>query len=227
MHILILIVFILAILFGPGYWAKHVISKYNTINEKYAGTGIEFARHIVEYYKLENVDVEVTTQGDHYDPVDKKIRLNEKICGNKSLTSVVIAAHEAGHAIQDFEGYPPLKTRTGMIVKARVAEKIGAWVIMFIPVIALVTRVPASGFLMFFGGLASLGIPVVVHLVTLPVEFDASFKRAMPILSEGGYISKEELPAAKKILTACALTYVAGSLASLLNLWRWLRIIKR
>ena len=75
-------------------------------------------------------------------------------------------------------------------------------------------------------GLLSLGMAVGVHVITLPVEFDASFGRALPILAEG-YIAPAEQVAARRILTACALTYVAGSLASLLNLWRWLAILRR
>ena len=72
-----------------------------------------------------------------------------------------------------------------------------------------------------------MSLPVLVHLVTLPVEFDASFKRAMPILEQGGYLSEEDLPRARRILTACALTYFAASLASMLNFWRWIRVLKR
>ncbi len=78
---------------------------------------------------------------------------------------------------------------------------------------------------MFLGGLASLGAPVVVHLMTLPVEWDASFKRALPVLEAN--LSAKEVAGARRILTACALTYVAASLASLLNFWRWLRILRR
>jgi len=80
---------------------------------------------------------------------------------------------------------------------------------------------------MLFGGLGTLGIPVLVHLLTLPTEFDASFNRALPLLSSGNYIPPEDIPAAKKILTACALTYVAASLMGLLNVWRWIRILRK
>ncbi len=75
---------------------------------------------------------------------------------------------------------------------------------------------------MFLVGLATLAPSVVVHLATLPVEWDASFRRALPILAANDYLRPEDRPAARRILTACALTYVAGSLASLLNLWRWI-----
>jgi len=138
---------------------------------------------------------------------------------------MVVAMHEVGHAIQDNVGYQPLHARTRLILFAQTAEKIGAGLIMAIPIVALVTRVPAAGELMFLGGLASLGVPVLVHLLTLPVEWDASFRRALPILAE--YLPTEDQHAARRILTACALTYVASSLASLLDFWRWIRILRR
>jgi Zn-dependent membrane protease YugP len=103
----------------------------------------------------------------------------------------------------------------------------GAIIMMAMPVLAGLTRAPSVGLLMFFGGLGTLGIPVLVHLLTLPTEFDASFNRALPLLSSGGYIPPEDIPAAKRILTACALTYVASSLMGLLNVWRWIRILRR
>jgi Zn-dependent membrane protease YugP len=98
---------------------------------------------------------------------------------------------------------------------------------MGVPIITALTRVPAAGALMLIGGFATLCIPLVVHLITLPTEFDASFKRALPILESGPYIPQEDVPAARKILTACALTYVAGALTRLLNVWRWIRILRR
>ena len=98
---------------------------------------------------------------------------------------------------------------------------------MGVPVLAALTRVPSVGVLMFLGGFATLCIPVLVHLLTLPTEFDASFNRALPMLSSGSYIPHEDIPAAKKILLACALTYVSNSLIGLLNVWRWIRLLRR
>jgi len=119
------------------------------------------------------------------------------------------------------------KARTRMIGSAARMEKLGAGIIMVVPVLTVITRVPAAGALMFLGGFATLCIPVVVHLLTLPTEFDASFKRALPLLASGKYIPAEDVPAARKILLACALTYVAGALVGLLNVYRWFRILRR
>lgn len=98
---------------------------------------------------------------------------------------------------------------------------------LMVPLLAMITRVPSTGLLMFVGGFATLCIPLVVHLLTLPTEFDASFNRALPILSSGEYIPREDIPAARKILLACALTYVVNALVGLLNVWRWIRILRR
>jgi hypothetical protein len=114
-----------------------------------------------------------------------------------------------------------------MIVLAQKLERVGAIIMMGVPVLAVITRVPSVGVLMFIGGLATLCIPVLVHLLTLPTEFDASFNRALPMLSSGSYIPPDDIPAAKKILLACALTYVSNSLIGLLNVWRWIRLLRR
>jgi Zn-dependent membrane protease YugP len=176
---------------------------------------------------LSAVQVQLTELGDHYDPIQKVVRLSQANWEGKSLTAIVTAAHEVGHAIQDHIGYQPLQQRTQLIEIAQSAEKIGAILMVMIPVVALVIRIPAASILMFLGGLASLGTAALVHLVTLPVEWDASFRRALPLLAKGQYITVKDQRAARLILTACALTYVAASLASLLNLWRWLAILKR
>ena len=221
-----LIVVAIIALFGPHMWAKYVLNRYNR-QEYFSGTGIDLARLVLQRLDLKEVAVETTDIGDHYDPVAKIIRLTKSLCGRKSLTAVVVAAHEVGHAIQDHDGYKPLKTRTRMIGTAQKLERFGAIVMMAVPVLAGVTRAPAVGILALAGGFATLCIPVLVHLITLPTEFDASFKRALPLLKSGGYIPAEDLPAARKILLACALTYVASSLMGLLNVWRWIRILMR
>ncbi len=221
-----LIVLGIIVLFGPHVWARYVLNRYNR-QEYFSGSGIDLARLLLQRLDFKDVKLEVTDTGDHYDPLQKTIRLTQSTCGRKTLTSVVVAAHEVGHAIQDQVGYKPLKTRTQMIGTAQKVERIGAVIMIAIPVLAGLTRAPSVGLLMFLGGLGTLGIPVLVHLLTLPTELDASFKRALPLLSSGEYIPPEDIPAAKRILTACALTYVANSLVGLLNVWRWIRILRR
>ena len=226
MPILIIILILFIVIYGPSLWAKHVLKKYNK-DQYFSGTGIDLARLLLERMDMKSVRVEETELGDHYDPENRVVRLSRENGRNKSLTSVVVAAHEVGHAIQAHTGYRPLQTRNRMITTAHKMERLGAVLMLVVPLITVITRVPAAGFLMLIGGFITLCIPLVVHFVTLPVEFDASFNRALPILAAGDYIPTEDLPAARRILMACALTYVASALASLLNIWRWIRILRR
>jgi Zn-dependent membrane protease YugP len=108
-----------------------------------------------------------------------------------------------------------------------VGERIAGIMMFAAPVVLMLTRIPQAGALTMLIGLLSMGLSTVVHLVTLPVEFDASYGKALPILKEGNYLHDGDLKHAEKILKAAALTYVAGSLASLLNLGRWIAVLRR
>ena len=227
MPIIILLLLFIAIIFGPQWWAKKILTKYSQPRDDFPGTGGELAQHLLNNLNMAHVKVEITKLGDHYDPTEKVVRLTEPNWGGKSLTAVATAAHEVGHALQDHLGYEPLHVRTRLVKIAQVTEKLGAGLMVLMPIMAVLTRIPALSILMLLAGLATLGTSVIVHFVTLPVEWDASFRRALPILEKGQYISVKDQKAARRILTACALTYVASSLASLLNLWRWLAILRR
>lgn len=224
--VIVLVAAVLTLFYGPQLWARAVLSRFDRV-EYFSGSGLDLARLLVERMDLAAVKVEATPLGDHYDPLSKTVRLNQARGERRSLTAVVVAAHEVGHALQHQARYQPLETRTRLIGTAVKMERVGAVLMMGLPVVAAITRVPAAGALMLVGGLLTLCVPVVVHLLTLPTEFDASFKRAMPLLASGEYIPPEDLPAARTILWACALTYVAAALASMLNIWRWIRVLKR
>lgn len=221
------IVIILLVILGPQLWTKWVFNKYRGHREEYDGTGGELARHLLDRFEMTNVQVETTEVGDHYDPITKMVRLTPDNYNGKSLTAVTVAAHEVGHAIQDKSEYGPLQERTKLIRVAQGAQKIGSFVMMGIPVMAGLTRSPGAGMLVFMAGLAVMSIGALVHLITLPVEWDASFRRALPVLEQGNYLSPNDMDGARKILTAAALTYVAGSLVGLLNIWSWLRFMRR
>ena len=221
-----LVVLALSVIFGPQLWAKYILKHHSKHRDGIPGTGGELAIHLIKNSKLDGVTVEKIPQGDHYDPIAKTVCLSEAVYDGKSLTAVVVSAHEVGHAIQDQLNYAPLKLRTRLVGLAALSERVGAMILIALPFITALTRVPATGALMLIAGLAVLLVPVVVHLITLPVEFDASFKRALPILALG-YVPDEEIPAARRILTACALTYVAASLSAILNFWRWIYFLRR
>ena len=227
MHFLLLALLLLALLFGPQLWARHTLQRHSKPRPDFPGSGGQLARHLLDRYQLHHVQVESTDHGDHYDPLSKTVRLSPQIFDGRSLTAVAVAAHEVGHALQDHSAYAPLAWRGRLVELAQWAEKAGSAIMMVLPVVALLSRSPAAGGAVFLLGLATMATATVVHLITLPVEFDASFGRALPILTQGEYIERKDERAARAILRACALTYVAGSLASLLNLWRWLRLWRR
>lgn len=220
------VLLLLAVIYGPQVWARHTLSAHGRRRRSLRQSGAEFARELLDEHGMSHVGVETIEKGDHYDPEAKVVRLAAEEYDPKSLTALVVAAHEVGHSIQDERGYRPLRMRTRLVRVARHVERVGPIVLMLLPIVGALTRAPSVAIPMLIAGVAMLGTPLLVHLVTLPVELDASFKRALPLLAEGR-IPKGDLPAARRILTACALTYVAGALASLLNFWRWLAILRR
>lgn len=227
MRLILPILLILAIVFGPSLWVRHVMRKYSQPADRYPGTGGELARHLLKRFGLEHVQVEPTDQGDHYDPEAKAVRLSQDKYDGRSLTAITVAAHEVGHALQDRDGYAPLRLRTRLVRSMRGLERVGAFIMVAAPFAGIITRAPSVGILMFLGGMLSLGSAALVHLVTLPTEFDASFGRALPTLEKGEYLRTEDHRHARRLLKAAALTYVSASLMSLLNVARWIALLRR
>jgi Zn-dependent membrane protease YugP len=227
MHLLLFGLIIIAVIFGPGIWVQRVLSKYSEPADRYADTGAQLARHLLNKNGLESVKVEQTKEGDHYDPNDKAVRLTAEKFDGRSLTAITVAAHEVGHALQDRDAFGPLRLRTHLVKATRNVEKLGAGILMVSPFIGALTRVPMLGILMFLGGLLALGTSTVIHLVTLPTEFDASFNRALPILENEHILKESDGRHARRILKAAAYTYVSASLMSLLNIARWWAILRR
>ncbi len=227
MHIVIIVVLLLVLIVGPGVWVRRVMERYSQPADRYPQSGGEMARQLLDSLELQDVRVEVAESGDHYDPLEKVVRLTDSNFTGHSLTAVTIAAHEVGHAQQDAQGFTPLRLRTRLVRWVSPIEKVGALLLMATPVIIGLTRVPAAGLLMFLGGLLTLGSAVVVHLLTLPTEFDASFGRALPMLAQQEILNPVDQPHARRLLKAAALTYVSASLMSLLNIARWWAILRR
>ncbi len=227
MAYLIVIIVVIAIILGPGIWVQRVLKRYDQPEDRYTRTGASLARHLLDKHGLQSVVVEPTDSGDHYDPRAKAVRLTSDKHDGCSLTAITVAAHEVGHAVQDHTSYPPLKWRTRLVRATSGIEKIGAGVLVISPFLGLVTRVPALGLLTFAAGMLTLGTSALVHFVTLPTEFDASFNRALPMLDEHRILKSPDRPHARKLLTAAALTYVSASLMSLLNIARWIAILRR
>jgi Zn-dependent membrane protease YugP len=224
--IIIAAIVIIFLIVAPTLWVQATLARHNGERSDFPGSGGELARHLLDELALGNVRVEETNLGDHYDPAASAVRLGTKHFHGRSLTAVVIAAHEVGHAMQDATAYAPLKARTRLAKTAMVVETVGSLIMIAAPVLLVLVRHPAGALIPFVAGLAVLSMSVVVHLTTLPVEFDASFGRALPVLQAGGYIPDKDIPAARSILRAAAFTYVAASLMSLINIARWLRILR-
>ena len=216
---------VLAIIFGPSLWVRLVMKRYSSEKPRMPGTGGELAQHLIERFSLKDVKVEVTELGDHYDPIEKKVRLLREHYESKSLTAIAIAAHEVGHAIQHQQGDKRLATRTKM---APIVDKVARWSVAIIylsPVIGIITRHPMPFSLLLLLGLSGFIARMMLHAVTLPIEFDASFSKALPLLREGNYVSQSNEKAVRSILRAAALTYVSAALADILNLGRWFVIL--
>jgi uncharacterized protein len=222
--IILALVFALAVL--PQMWVRRVIDRNSSERKDFPGTGGEFARHILDEMKLGHVKVEETDLGDHYDPEAKVLRLSPQHLNGRSLSAVVIAAHEAGHAMQDASGYPPLHARTRLAKQAIRAEKVGAVIMLAAPIVMAFAKAPHLLIIEVLAGVMILALSILMHAVTLPVEFDASFRRALPVLKAGRYLDDKDMPAAKEILRAAAYTYVAAAAMSLLNVARWLRVLR-
>jgi len=228
MHLLILLVpLVLLVAWAPAWWVRHTMNKYSRPEDRYPGTGAELARELLDRHGLQHVAVEATRDGDHYDPATRTVRLSPNNHDGRSLTAVTVAAHEVGHAVQHATGYAPLRLRGSLVAFTRYGQRIGAWLLVAIPVITLLARHPAPGILFFLAGVLSMGLAALVHFLTLPTELDASFRRAMPMLREGGYLHPPDYPHAQRILKAAAYTYLAQSLMSLLNIASWFRFLRR
>ncbi|MFK5912999.1 MAG: zinc metallopeptidase [Woeseiaceae bacterium] len=227
MHFILILIVVISIIFGPQWWAQYTFRHYSKTLDRLQGTGGELARHLLDRFDMKDVKVEETSpNSDHYDPTDRCVRLSPNNFNDKSLTAIAVAAHEVGHAIQHARKEPLLLWRARLVKFANAVQKLGVSAMMLMPILTAITRVPAIGGLLFLVGIGSMFLATLVHLVTLPVELDASFNKALPIL-EAGYIDEGDHIKVRRVLRAAALTYFAGSLASLLNLWRWIAILRR
>lgn len=227
MGIVVLLLLIVIIVFGPGIWVQRVLERYSEPADRYAGSGAQLARHLLNKHGLDDVAVERSPQGDHYDPQARAVRLTDDKFDGKSLTAITVAAHEVGHALQDRDNYRPLRVRTRLVKASRGIEKLGAAILLLSPFVGALARAPQMTLIMFAAGMLTLGTSTLIHCVTLPTEFDASFNRALPMLDDYRILKPADRPHARKLLKAAALTYVAASLMSMLNIARWLLILRR
>lgn len=212
----------------PQLWVRHVMKKHHREVSDMPGTGGELANHLLQRFELEGFVVEETDEGrDHFDPAAKAVRLSPSNYHGRSVTAVAVAAHEVGHAIQCFRNERIFELRKEYMPLASKLGKWGVAIMMSVPVAAIVLRSPiAIGVVIGLSVILQLG-GALAYLIVLPEEWDASFNKALPILIEGEYITEEQQKGARQVLKAAALTYFAGALASILNIGRWLMVLRR
>jgi uncharacterized protein len=207
-----------------GLWAqwrvKTVFQRYSQVAPRNGMTGAQAAAAVLQSSGLPNLEIRgVAGQlSDHYDPRNRTLNLSADVGSSASLAALGVAAHEAGHAIQDARHWWPMRVRQTLVPAATVGQSL--W---FLPVVL--------GLIMNSTGLVNIGLIlfaaiVLFQLVTLPVEFDAS-RRALVALREGGMLAPDELSGARKVLSAAALTYVAGFVAALGQLIYFFLISRR
>ena len=214
----------LGLVFGPQAWIKSTMKKHGAERQDFPGTGGELARHLLDQAGLQAVKVERIPEGDHYSPVDKAVRLSASNFDGKSVTAVAVAAHEVGHALQHADGYGPLMMRQKLAGYAMAIQRTGSILLMATPIIYMLTRSPVILIAEIAAAFGIMLSTVVIHAVTLPTEFNASFKRALPILSQ--HLPADDMPGATSVLKAAAFTYVASALVTLLDITRWLRVLR-
>lgn len=207
-----------------GLWAQYKVrsayAKYSKVASYDGRPASEVARSILVENNNGGVRVE-QTQGmlsDHYDPRTEVLRLSEGVFGSNSLAALGIAAHEAGHAMQQLEEYGPMKLRNAVVPAVSFSSQ------LYFPLF-LVGLIANWEPLMFIG-IVVFALSVLFSFITLPVEFDAS-RRAMTMLETGGYVTREEAPKVKAVLDAAALTYVAAAVTAVLQLLRLLALARR
>ncbi|MEM1434483.1 MAG: zinc metallopeptidase [Pseudomonadota bacterium] len=223
----ILLIALLAALYGPSLWVRSAMRRHSREIEDMPGTGGELAQHLIERFELDGVKVEEASAGnDHYDPTNQTVRLSPEHLNGKSLTAIAIAAHEVGHAIQFARQEPISRIRGRWIPPALALRKSGILLLSTVPLLAAVVRVPPFIVAAVTCGLALQLIGALMYLIVLPEEWDASFNKALPILEEG-YLPEHHVPAVREVLRAAAMTYFAGALADLLNVARWIMVLRR
>ena len=207
----------LIILFLPNIWVNYILKNNNRVLSDMPFTGNQLGKKILEEQQIYDVTIEPIKQLDHYNPIKKKIHIGEDKLNKKSITSIAVVAHEIGHAIQDKENYKPLIMRQKLIEKTMIFQRLGSFLLIIgLPSIFAFTKSPLITFIAAMIIMGCLSTNVLIHLITLPVEFDASFKRALPILQK--YVPKENMKQCRSVLRAAAFTYLAQSIVSIFRL---------
>jgi Zn-dependent membrane protease YugP len=211
------------------WWVKSAFQRASQIPNMQRMTGAQAARQILDSAGLSNIPIEPTqpmstrmragatpSLDDHYDPSAKVLRLSPAVYGTASVAALGVAAHEAGHAIQDAKGYAPMQWRSALVPAANIGSNLGIWLV----ILGLILQITGLAWL----GVGAFALGPLFALHTLPVELDAS-SRAMQMLTTTGLVDRTEYGEAKSVLRAAAFTYVAGLAVSVLNLLYYVSLV--
>jgi Zn-dependent membrane protease YugP len=207
------------LVFFAQYYVKSTYRKWSQVGTRSRMTGAQAAQRLINTGRLFDVNVEAVSgrMTDHYDPRQKVLRLSQGVYQSASVASVAIAAHELGHALQDSEGYFPLKIRSALIPVVNIGSTLG-WIFIIL------------GMFMQWSGLAWLGVIVfsagaLFSFATLPVELNASARAKELLVQSGIIVGKEEQKGVNKVLNAAAFTYVAALLTSIMQLFYFTSLV--
>ena len=223
MPIALIAIVLVLLVGGPTLYVQWAMGRHGDERPDLPGTGGELARHLLDEAGLGHVAVEQTDQGDHYDPAAPAVRLGPQHLHGRSITAVAVAAHEVAHAVQHRDGSRLFGLRLALM---RAIMPLRAAALALMTVLPLLGTAAGAGHLVLPSMLLAFGffaLSVLAQLVTVPLEFDASFGRALPALTRGGYLGGRDLDAARQVLGAAAMTYVASAVLSFLNMARVIR----
>lgn len=219
----------LALTLFAQWWVKSAFQKASQIPNQQRITGAQAARKILDSAGLSHIPVEPTQPmgmrmqaqaspnlDDHYDPTAKVLRLSPAVFGGASVAAIGVAAHEAGHAVQDAQRYAPMQWRSALVPAANIGSNLGIWLV----ILGIILQITGLAWL----GIGAFALGTLFALLTLPVELDAS-SRAMQMLTTTGLVDRTEYGEAKSVLRAAAFTYVAGLAVSVLNLLYYISLV--
>jgi Zn-dependent membrane protease YugP len=207
------------VMMAVQFYVRSAYSRWSQVPARSRYTGAQAAQRLIQTGGLSGVRIEGVPgeMTDHYDPRSKTLRLSSGVYGSSSVAALAIAAHELGHAMQDYEGYGPLRLRAALVPMVNIGSYLG-WILLLIGILLQATGIAWLGVLVFSGG-------AVFALATLPVELNAS-ARARQLLANSGLIAGEdEMRGVSKVLNAAAWTYVAALFTAVMQLLYWVMVV--
>lgn len=208
---------------------SHVQRVFQTYAQQHARRGMPAAYLADELLRKNGLSLPVQRVSgaltDHYDPRNETVGLSEAVYDSDSVSAYAVAAHEIGHVLQHQEDYAPMRVRSVILPVANIGCRFGPILVIGGVLLSLLSNIGNAGYYIAIGGVALYAVMLLFQLVTLPVEFNAS-RRGLEMLTEGGYLEEDELPGAKKMLRAAAMTYLLAALGSFITVFRLFTIAR-